>query len=116
ERTWRAGRRCRGRGRRSRRCAPLQDIALPASSRTAGAVAEVLCKVGVVLLHSRRGAGVPVGQRAIDHIEACLSLIQSQLEAGAAAPREVLGTPFNVEDPVGSSATCRGEYAKPTVH
>ena len=88
---------------------------MAASSRTAGAVAEILRKDGVVLLHSGCGRCVPVGQRAVDNIEASLSLVQPQLEAGTAAPREVLRPPLDVEDAVGSSATYRGEYAKPAV-
>jgi hypothetical protein len=44
-----------------------------------------------------------------------LALVQSQLEVGAAAPGEILRPPFDVEDPVGSSSTDRGEYPKPTV-
>src|SRR6478752_3120035 len=62
----------------SRRGAWLQRIALPASSGTTGAVAEVLSKVGGILLHSGSGAGVAVGHRAIDHIKAILPLIQPQ--------------------------------------
>jgi len=88
---------------------------LPASSRTARAVAEVLVKGGVVLLHSCGGARVATGHCAVDHVKACLPLIQPQLDVGSAAPREVLRPPLNVEDAVRRTATYRGEYAKPTV-
>ena len=107
--TWRA------RWRWRRRCARCQDVALSASSRLTGAVAEVLVKGGVVLLHSGCGRCVAVSHCAVDHVKACLPLVQPQLEAGTAASREVLCTPLNVEDAVGSSATYRCEYAEPTV-
>ena len=93
----------------------MQGIALSASSRHTCAVAEVLVKRGVVLLHSRCGAGVAISHRAVDHVKVCLSLVQSQLEARTAAPREVLRPPLNVEDAVGRSATYRGEYAVPAI-
>jgi hypothetical protein len=92
----------------------LQRVALSASSRTTCAVAEVLCKVSD-FLHSRRGTGVTITHCAVDHVKACLALIQPQFEAGIAAPREVLRPPFNVEDAVGCSATDRGEYAEPSI-
>ena len=95
----------------SARC---QDVALPASSRHTRAVAEVLVKGGVVLLHSGCGRCVGVSHCAVDHVKACLPLIQPQLEAGTAASREVLRTPLDVEDAVGSSATYRCEYAEPS--
>ena len=41
--------------------------------------------------------------------------MQPQLEVGTACPREVLRPPLDVENPVGSSATYRCEYAKPTI-
>ncbi len=41
--------------------------------------------------------------------------MQPEFEVGTAGPREVLRPPFDVEDPVGSSATYRCEYAKPTI-
>ena len=59
---------------------------------------------------------LPLSHCAVDHVKASLPLIQPQLEAGIAASREVLCTPLDVEDAVGSSATYRGEYAEPTVH
>jgi len=94
----------------------LQSIALSAGSRAAHAVAEVLGEVGVVLLHSGCGRCVTIGHCAVDHVKACLSLIQPQLEVGITAPREILRPPLNVEDAVGRTATYRGEYVKPTVH
>jgi hypothetical protein len=100
-----------------RRCATaLQSIALSAGSRATHAVAEVLRKGRIVLLHSRRGTGVTISHCAVDHVKACLPLIQSQLKVGIAAPREILRPPLNVEDAVGRTATYRGESAKPTVH
>src|SRR5206468_4049003 len=90
-------------------------VALPASSRTTHAVAEVLGKGGGVLLHTGRGRCVPVGHCAVDNIEATLPLIQPQLEIGTAAPREVLRPPLNVEDAVGLTATYRCEYAEPVI-
>src|SRR6185295_16816414 len=55
------------------------DVTLAAASRATGAVAEVLRKDGVALLHSTCGAGVAVSHRAIHHIEATLPLIQPYL-------------------------------------
>jgi hypothetical protein len=89
----------------------LQGIALSASSPATRAVAEVLGKGGIVFLHSRRRAGIAPTHGAVDYVKACLPLIQPQLEVGAAAPWEVLCTPFDVEDAVGRSATYRCEYA-----
>src|SRR6185436_6872343 len=113
ERAWRAaGRRCRCRCR----CpTALQRVALSASSGPTRAIAEILRKGGVVLLHPGCGRCVPISHCAVDHVKACLSLVQPQLKAGAAAPREVLRPPFNVEDAVGRTATYRGEYAKPGI-
>ena len=91
------------------------DIALSASRRTTGAVAEVLSKERVVSLHSGCGRCVAISHCAVDHIEASLPLVQPQLEAGTAAPREVLCPPLDVEDAVGSSTTYRCEDAEPTV-
>jgi hypothetical protein len=89
---------------------------LSASRSTTGAVAEVLSKEGVVSLHSGCGRCVAITHCAVDHVKAWLPpLVQSQLEAGTAAPREVLCPPFNVEDTVRSSATYRCEYTEPTV-
>src|SRR5262249_13677158 len=45
-----------------------------------------------------------------------LPLVESQLEVGSAAPREVLRTPLNVEDAVGRCATYRSEYAGGTIN
>src|SRR6476619_3647268 len=75
---WRASwRRC---GRR--RWADSLDIALPAAGRATRAVAEVLSKGRVVLLHSSCCASVAIGHRAVDHIKATLALIQPQLVVG----------------------------------
>ena len=112
---WRAGRRSGSRSRR-RRCwtYPL-GVALASCSRATGSVAEVLSENGVILLHSGCGTSVPVGESAVDDIEASLSLIQPQLEVGTPTPREVLRTPLYVEDAVGRCATYRGEDAEPAV-
>ncbi len=88
---------------------------MSASRRTTGAVAEVLSKERVVSLHSGCGRCVAISHCAVDHVKAWLPFIQPQLEAGTAAPREVLCPPLNVEDTVGSSATYRCEYTEPTV-
>ena len=88
---------------------------MSACSRHARSIAEVLIEGGVVLLHSGGGRCVAATHCAVDHVEACLAFVQSQLEAGAAASREVLCSPLDVEDAVGSSATDRGEYAEPSV-
>ena len=88
---------------------------MSACSRHARSIAEVLIEGGVVLLHSGGGRCVAATYCAVDHVEACLAFVQPQLEAGAAASREVLCSPLDVEDAVGSSATDRGEYAEPSV-
>jgi hypothetical protein len=89
---------------------------LSASRRTTGAVAEVLSKERVVSLHSGCGRCVAITHCAVDYVKAWLPpLVQPQLEAGTAAPREILCPPLNVEDTVGCSATYRGEYTEPTV-
>src|SRR5205814_905070 len=67
-------------------CSAWQDVALPASRCTARAVAEVLVEGGVVSLHAGGGAGVAISNRAVDHIEVSLPLVQSQLEVGTATP------------------------------
>ena len=41
--------------------------------------------------------------------------MQPQLEVSTARPRKVLRPPLDVEDAIGSSATYRCEYAKPTI-
>ena len=88
---------------------------MSASRPTTGAVAEVLNKERVVSLHACCGRCVAITHCAVDHVKAYLSLVQPQLEVGAATSGEVLRTPFNVEDAVGSSATYRGKYPKPAV-
>ena len=94
----------------------MQGVALPTSSLPTRTIAEVLRKGRVVLLHSRRGAEVAISHCTVDHVEASLPLIQPQLEVGSAAAREVLRTPLNVEDAIGSSTTYRREYAKPAIN
>ena len=89
---------------------------MPASSGTTRSVAEVLHKNTVVSLHSGRGAGIAPTDCAVDHVEATLPLVQPQLEVGTAAAWEILRPPLDVEDAVGSSATYRCKYAKPTIH
>ena len=93
----------------------MQRVALPASSRATRAVAEVLGKGRVVLLHSRRGTGVTISHCTVDHVKARLPLIQPQLEVGTAAPWEILRPPLNVEDTVGSRSTYRCEDAEPGI-
>jgi hypothetical protein len=89
---------------------------LSASRRTTGAVAEVLNKERIVSLHSGCGRCVAITHCAVDHVKAWQpSLVQSQFEVGAAAPREVLRPPLNVEDTVGRSPTDRGKDAEPGI-
>ena len=85
------------------------------SSSASGAVTEILNKECVVSLHSGCRRCVAVTHRAVDHVKACLPLIQPQLEVGTTTPREVLRAPLNVEDAVGRSATDRGEDAEPAI-
>jgi hypothetical protein len=88
---------------------------LRARGRAANAIAEILGKAGIVLLHTGGGRQVTAGYGAVDDIEATLSLVQPQLKVGTASPRKVLCSPLNVEDAVGSCATYRGEYTEPGV-
>jgi hypothetical protein len=88
---------------------------LPTSSRTSRAVAEVLDESAVISLHPCCGRCVAASHCAVDHVKTSLSLVQPQLKAGTAIPREVLRPPLDVEDAVGRSATYRGEDAEPTV-
>ena len=88
---------------------------MPASSSAARTVTEVLDKNIVILLDSGCGRCVAIVHSTVNHVKACLPLIQPQLEAGTASPREVLCPPFNVEDAVRRSATYRCEYAKPAI-
>ena len=92
----------------------MQDVALRASSRLTGSVAEVLIKCTAVLLHTGCGAAVARIHLTVDDVEACLPLIQPQLEVGSARPWEVLITPLNIEDPIRCCALHRGEDPKPT--
>ena len=106
------------RGRWRRRWAGCRDIdiALSASRRASGAVAEVLIKERVVSLHSGCGGCVAVTHCAIDHVKACLPFVQPQLETGTTAPREVLRPPLDVEDAIRSSATYRSENSEPAIY
>ena len=88
---------------------------MPTSSSTSRAVAEVLNESGVISLHPRCGRCVATTHCSIDDIEATQSLVQSQLEIGTPASREVLRAPLDVEDAVGSSATYRCEDAEPAI-
>ena len=88
---------------------------MPASSRHTCAVTEVLNESGVVSLNPRGSRCVAVVHSTVDHVEATLPLIQSQLKVGTATAREVLRPPLNVEDAVGSRATHRREYAEPAI-
>jgi hypothetical protein len=88
---------------------------LCANGCAANAVAEVLSKAGIVLLHSSCRRCIAVVQGAIDDVEALLVLVQPQLEVGSAGAREVLGAPLDIKDTVGSSATNRREDPKPGV-
>jgi hypothetical protein len=88
---------------------------LSASRSAPGAVAEILSKERVVSLHSGCGRCVASTHRPVDYVKAWLPFVQPQLEVSAAAPGEILGTPFNVEYAVGSSATYRCEYPEPAV-
>ena len=92
--------------RRGRRATALQDVALPAGCCTTGAVAEVLIKRAVGLLHAGCGAGVAAGHRAVDHIKAALPLIQPHFEVGRRGwAGEIDCAIFDIEDAVGRSAT-----------
>ena len=70
----------------------------------------------VVSLHSRRCTEVAVRDCAVDHIEASLPLVQPQLKVGSAGPWEILGAPFDVENPIGRTARNRGEDPIATVY
>src|SRR5207249_5954076 len=67
----------RGCWRRRRSSAGLQRVALRASSRSTGAVAEVLVKGDVVFLHTGGCRRVAVVHYVVDHIEARLVLVQT---------------------------------------
>jgi len=74
---------------------------LPASSRTTRAVAEVLVKGGVILLHSGRGAAIASGYRAVDDIKPTLPFVQPQLMIGLLGRvSEIHSAPFEVEDTI----------------
>ena len=88
------------------------NVALATASRAACAVAEILGKGGVVLLHSARRTTVAVAHRAVDHIKATLSLIQAQLVVGLqSGVSKIDSAVLDVEDPVGRSARSRGVNA-----
>ena len=75
-----------------------------------------MIKACVVSLHSGCGRCVSVTHCAVDHIEACLPLVQPQLQIGAPAPREVLRPPLDVEDAIRCRAAYRCEDAKSTIN
>ena len=55
-------------------------------------------------MHSRGRAGVTISHRAVDHIEAGLPLIQSNLKVGRRAGiGEIHRAPFDVQDTIGRS-------------
>lgn len=89
----------------------------PATRRTTYAVAEVLIKTVVISLRARGCADaaiVAIMHLAVDHIEASLSFIQSQLEIGAryVAGRVIIHcAPFDVEDSIGRTAAYRSVNA-----
>jgi hypothetical protein len=88
---------------------------LPASSRATGTIAEVLKESCVVSLHPRSSRCVTITHCAVDHVEATLPLVQSQLQIGTATAREVLRPPLDVKNAVGSRSTYRCEDAEPTI-
>ena len=96
---------------RRRWCSTWQyRVALRADGCTPNAVAEILSKDGVVLLHSRCGAGVALLHRTVDHIEAALPFVQPQLKVGRlGAVAQICCAPFNVEDTIWRTARYRGE-------
>src|SRR3954465_15026370 len=59
-----------------------ETVALSASSRTTRTVTEVLGVGGIVFLHPGRRARIAIGKCPVDHVEAHLPLIQSQLVVG----------------------------------
>ena len=67
-------------------------------------------------MHSRCGRCVAASHCAVDHVETRLPLIQPQLEVGTAGSREVLCSPLDVQDAVGSNTTYRGENPKARVY
>src|SRR6476646_4004906 len=109
--------RCGSCGCRCRRwCSTRQRyVTLCADGCAANAVAEVLSKAGIVLLHACCSRGVAASQRTVDHIKTALTFVQSKLEVGSATPGEVLSAPFDVEDAVGRISTNRSEDPKPSV-
>src|SRR4029453_8558626 len=87
-------------------------VSPPASTPPPRAVAEILVKGGVVSLHSRGCAGVALSHGAVDHIEACLPLVQPQLVVGRRSRcGKIDSAPFDVEDTIGRRAGHRGENA-----
>src|ERR1043166_6995150 len=100
-----------------RRCSTRHyRVALRARGRAANAVTEVLRKGGIVSLHTGSGRRAAVIHLPVDHVKTSLPLVQSQLEAGSAAPRVVLVAPLDVKDSVWGSATNRGEDPIPGIH
>jgi hypothetical protein len=91
----------------------LDSVALAASSSRARAVAEILIKVCIVLLHTGGCAGITVRNRAIDHIKPTLPFIQPQFEVSCTAAAEISGTPLDIENAIWSTARYRSEDAGP---
>jgi hypothetical protein len=67
--------------------------------------------VPVVALNSYRGTAALLVNRSIHEVEAPLALVQAHLEVQVACAWEVLGSPLDVEYPVGCCTRNRGEYA-----
>ena len=85
-----------------------------ANSCATRAVTEVLREGDVVPLHTAGRRCVTVGQGTIDHVKACLPLIQPQFEIGRLRiVEEVHSVPFDVKDTVWRSARDRHEDATP---
>src|SRR4051812_41183676 len=96
--------------------ARLQRVALRASSRATGAVAEVLREVRRgVFLHARCGGCFAAVTSPVNHVEAPLRLLQSQLKVGIPAPREFLPPQLNVEMRLGAVPLTDVNMPKPAL-
>jgi hypothetical protein len=74
---------------------------LCANSCTTRAVAEVLCKHGVVFLNSGDGAAVALSNGPVDYIETIQTFIQAQLVVCRLRVVVVInGAKFDVEDTI----------------
>jgi len=83
---------------------------LRADCCTPNAVAEILSKDGVVLLHPSCGRCVAVVHSTVDDVEATLSLVQPQLKVGRlGAVAQICCAPFNVKDTIWRTTSYRGE-------